>query len=210
MDKVISKIFIILNRPISEKWFIPIGLIVLSLIMCLAWLMDWKEVLYVKNGWVTMKFQTALAFVFLGVQILFKLLKWYKLSSWFGGMLFISCIWTVTGFLLDNPINFLPHFEENNMHFESVRGDMPSWATLFCFTTASIAIEWEKFSKIFIYSSAILAGLPIFSYLIDPVISVPQLRYYIPNFSTAMAFHTAIFIIHVVLWVQVYGYAKKG
>ncbi len=205
MEKLIIDFQILIHKPISEKWFIPIGLIVLSLLMCVAWLFNWTSLLSLKSGWVTMKFGTALAFVFIGLQILFKLLRWHKLSSWFGAMLFISCVWTVTSFLLETPLNFLPHFEESGFHTESVRGDMPSWATLFVFAMAAITIEWKCFAKFFVGTSTILVGLPIFSYLIDPIVSIPQLRYYIPQMSTAMAFHTAIFLGHITLWVHHWG-----
>lgn len=206
MDKIINTLLYTLvtrmDEKIDEKLFIPSGILTLSLIMILAWFFDWSTLLSLGDDRVTMKFHTAIAFLMLSAQMLFSLKNKHSISAFFGGMLFISCIWAINSFIQGTPMHFMHRFEEEQFHKESITGDFPNWATLFCFMLASLAVSFNFFRKAFVIMGFVFCIMAITSYLVEPFFELPILRYYVPQYSTAVAFHTAIFMLHVVFWMD--------
>lgn len=177
-----------MGNKITAKQYIegiPFFIGSLSVIVMLSWVVGFTFFTNLNKDFVTMKFGTAFVFLVSCLMLSHK-----TLEKFFSGVIVtIAFSIVMSVYCLDNNICFFPSFE--TAPILTYKPGLPSIGTVICFLLVAISVFVERRE----IGSAInlFAGISILGYLLD----MPLLYFYIPNFSTAMAVHTAIFFIHI-------------
>ena len=176
-------------------------------IVMIGWFLDIDALKSILPVWVTMKFTTALSFTLSGITLFFiaqmiqgkRALAQVIIPITTSTILIIMLTLLTSVFLgIRTGIEDLFVAEVADA-IQTTTPGRPSVGTMLCF----ILVEASGFLAIFApatlggklptlgWSVVVLGGLAVIGYLVD----VPMLYYTISEFSTAMAFHTALLFI---------------
>lgn len=138
----------------------------------------------IDDNWVTMKYGTAFM-IFICV-----LAMWFENSQQFiSGVLITTCAYYTSSYFLGFHVGFFPIFDEADA-VQTIREGMPCWFTLVCFSLFAIYLLHPN--KVLMYAVLSISFVAFCGYLLEK----PQL-YYDVDWSTSMALHTAIALMHL-------------
>lgn len=173
--------------------FSPIVLAVVSIGVIIGWLFDIDQLKSGIDGEVTMKFSTAIGILLLYVSIILK--DKYK-SIFTSGILLGLITAIIMSWGVGDPVCFIKSFEDDPV--KSLHNDLPSVGTLSLFILSSVSFILKGIPKYIIkYTIIGLSSAALVGYAID----IGWMYFYLDKYSTAMAFHTAICLLHFGAWI---------
>jgi len=190
----------IYNSLIAKSLTLIIAIV--SIAVLIGWIIDIDLFKILSTEYVTMKVPAALMFLFTAI-LNWSMLTWKRdLSDLKAGIigtsmmsLFIFSIVIIADIITKPNLGFI-FLTQTETAVDSVVNSYPSIITmvLFCiqsiaglyyiYNTKAMKLRLNIISKIFL----LLSG----SALIGHLLNIPQMYYYIPEYSTAMSFHSSI------------------
>src|SRR3989338_1495677 len=198
-----------------------IAVLVTGLTVSAGWFLNDELLKSIIPNQVTMKFSTAVSFVFTGASLYFLVrIKEGKASFAHivlptAGLVIILLMTTVTvSVLLGVNTNIEKLFvEEGQQVALTTKPGQPSLSTMMNFTLIAAAIvmslsEFQKLNRHILAIGVVVTVIGSIA-LIGYASKIPELYYYVANTSTAMALHTAILFVAVGSALILIGKSKE-
>lgn len=199
---MVEKVTSWLEKEVSTKTFlffmIPYVLMIYSGSAIAAWFLDYLQWVRISVQWVTMKPVTALCFFASSLAMLFHAYNHPRFRDHATGGINAVVLCVICAFSFNSEaLNIFPAFEEADAPYTLVP-DLPSWATIFMFAVFSLSF----FMKRKTIPALVLIVLPGIILVGGYMVGSTLLTFYIPGYSTAVAFTTALVFLHQGLWLM--------
>lgn len=180
--------------------FLLVIVLSFSFLQMVAWFIQPDSILLTfGSGDATIKFGTAFC---LFLSALAGVMKELHHKTFLVGCILTTCVFLMSSIALDQPPSFFPSFEDESAVLSALK-DTPSLMTIFSILLYQAGLL-RLLKKKIIFTLLIAIGC---SAMLGNATGIYAFAFYIEGISSAMAFPTALMLLHLAAWL--YFFDKK-